>query len=104
MELVALQKYGGYPAYCVVEDPYMAGQLAVIYPGDSVYYTGPRMMKQVEQAARRRLGTVNDAAALNALLGVTPAQAAAMKAGVEHGWDSYLANPAAYDHRGRYVG
>lgn len=104
MELVALHKYGGYPEFCVVEDPYAAGELAVIYPGDSVYYTGPRLMQQVERAARRRVAKISDPDAMNTLLGVTPGQAAAMKAGVEHGWDSHLANPAAYDSRGRYIG
>jgi hypothetical protein len=38
---------------------------------------------------------------LNAMIGVTPQQAAAMECGALRGWDSPFADPGVYDDRGR---
>lgn len=38
---------------------------------------------------------------LNAMIGVTPQQAAAMEYGAMRGWDSPFADPEVYDGRGR---
>lgn len=104
METVSTNVYGGYPLFCVVEDPYDHEGLALIYPGDNVYYGGRPRLREVESVLHRRLWRTGNADEINSMLGVTPGQVAAMKAGVEHGWDDWRANPAAYDARGKYIG
>lgn len=84
--------FPGLPAFCYAPDPYNKGLPAMIYPGDSVYYGA----KQAVSATAAAAGVD----ALNAVAGVTPAQAKAMLAGVQHGWSDPRANPAAYDAQG----
>jgi len=47
-----------------------------------------------------RVSTTKSAEQLNAMYGVQPAQQRAMLAGVTHGWNTPLADPARYDARG----
>ena len=50
-----------------------------------------------------RVNTTQTAEELNALYGVTPAQARAMLAGVLIGWRAHLANPDLYGPRGELL-
>lgn len=54
METVSTNVYGGYPLFCVVEDPYDHEGLALIYPGDNVYYGGRPRLREVESVLHRR--------------------------------------------------
>ena len=76
------------PECCYAVSPY-TGSVCLIYRGDNAYY-GAAGVKSVD--------------AMNEKLGVSKAQAAAMKAAIEHGWESPQADPAAYDQDGNYVG
>ena len=96
------QKYKGYPEFCFAINP--ANEcLCRIYPGDDTRYGIRR--KDVE-------GIIPDPEHyrsynyryLNRQLGVTPAQGAAMMAGMHYGWDSKLADPMAYNQSGVYAG
>lgn len=48
--------------------------------------------------------TQGDVEKMNEAIGVTPAQAAAMLGGVQHGWESDYADPAHYTVDGYYKG
>jgi hypothetical protein len=61
------------------------GETIAILRGEPAYY---------------RVGTTKTAAQLNAMYGVQPAQQQAMLAGVRHGWNTSLADPARYDAGG----
>lgn len=87
--------FNGLPQFCYATDPY-SGTPALLYPGDSVFYSAARKLS----TAACKLGVEG----LNALAGVAPAQAAAMRAGVQDGWGSPRANPARYDARGVFMG
>lgn len=84
--------YHGYPHHCYVTDPYAPHLAAVVYPGCSVYFAlrGEDAEKSPEELNRRE--------------GVTPAQLAAMEAGVKHGWENPLADPMAYNAAGEFLG
>lgn len=85
------QVYAGLPAQAYVPNPYDFGRPAIVYPGDSVYYSAPEPHDKA-------------CAYMNQALRVSPAQAAAMEAGIQYGWSDPRANPANYTAAGDYCG
>jgi len=63
------------------------GETIAILRGESEYY---------------RIGSSKSAAQLNAMYGVLPPQQQAMLAGLTHGWNTALADPARYDANGAF--
>ncbi len=76
------------PECCYAVSPY-SGCVCLIYRGDNAYY-GSAALKSVDD--------------MNARLGVTKAQAAAMRAAIDYGWSSLQADPANYAADGAYRG
>lgn len=81
------QVYAGLPAQAYVPNPYDFGRPAIVYPGDSVYYSAPEPHDKA-RAADTVLDAVRRTACayMNQALRVSPAQAAAMEAGIQYGW------------------
>ena len=99
------QVYAGLPARAYVHNPYDFGRPAIVYPGDSVYYSAPEPHDKA-RAADTVLDAVRRTACayMNQALRVSPAQAAAMEAGIQYGWSDPRANPANYTATGDYCG
>ena len=93
------------PAQAYVPNPYDFGRPAIVYPGDSVYYSAPEPHDKA-RAADTVLDAVRRTACayMNQALRVSPAQAAAMEAGIQYGWSDPRANPANYTAAGDYCG
>ena len=84
----------GLPAKCVVVIP-GTGNLGLIRRGECGY-----LAVETRRVSQRGEAPENAARRLNRLLGVTPAQAAAMIAGSMCGWHVPGADPANYDEDG----
>ena len=71
------QVYAGLPAQAYVPNPYDFGRPAIVYPGDSVYYSAPEPHDKA-RAADTVLDAVRRTACayMNQALRVSPAQAA----------------------------
>lgn len=79
---------GGLPEFCYAESAYTHAPVKILRGENAFFGISAR-------------GT---AAALNAALGITPRQAAAMEGGVRYGWSSRHADVRCYDVTGRYTG
>ena len=99
--------FTGMPPFAYVPNPYDAGRPAKVYPGDNTYYcvkVAPLCAVDAEDAAllaiRRTVCRT-----MNQCYGTaTPAQAAAVEAGIKYGWSDCRANPALYDADGAFCG
>lgn len=83
------------PEYCYVFLP-TTYEIGIIQRGESGYYRTDTQIRTSEEAVAR----VREA---NERLGVTKAQAEAMKAGSMFGWDVPAADPNNYDENGHLI-
>lgn len=83
------------PEYCYVFLP-TTYEIGIIQKGESGYYRTDTQVRTSEEAVAR----VREA---NERLGVTKAQAEAMKAGSMFGWDVPAADPNNYDENGQLI-
>lgn len=84
----------GLPRCALVRDE--DGRVCQIYRGESTLYP-------LEGSAWPVPFTDEDVAEINQRAGVTPAQLAAMVAGVRYGWRDPRADPAGYDRQGNWM-
>lgn len=99
--------FPGMPMFAYVPNPYDCGRPAKVYPGDNTYYCvkgAPLCAVDAEDAAPLAIRhTV--CRTMNQCYGTaTPAQAAAVEAGIKYGWSDRRANPALYDADGTFCG
>lgn len=95
--------YPGMPPFAFVPNPYDGGRPAKVYPGDNTYYAVAYTVSTEDNTAMAIRRTVCDY--MNqCIAAVTPAQAAAVEAGINYGWNDRRANPALYDAYGTFCG
>lgn len=99
--------FPGMPMFAYVPNPYDCGRPAKVYPGDNTYYcakTAPLSAVDAGDAVLLELRRMV-CRTMNQCYGTaTPAQAAAVEAGIKYGWTDRRANPALYDADGMFCG
>ena len=90
------------PEYCYVFLP-TTYEIGIIQRGESGYYRTDTQIRTSEEAVERLTGIPVSQMGASERLGVTKAQAEAMKAGSMFGWDVPAADPNNYDENGHLI-
>ena len=90
-----------------VPNTYDCGRPAKVYPGDNTYYCvkgAPLCAVDAEDAALLAIRRTVCRTMNQCYGAATPAQVAAVEAGIKYGWSDRRANPALYDADGAFCG
>ena len=99
--------FPGMPMFAYVPNPYDCGRPAKVYPGDNTYYCvkgAPLCAVDAEDAALLAIRRTVCRTMNQCYGAATPAQVAAVEAGIKYGWSDRRANPALYDADGAFCG
>ena len=99
--------FPGMPMVAYVPNPYDCGRPAKVYPGDNTYYCvkgAPLCAVDAEDAALLAIRRTVCRTMNQCYGAATPAQVAAVEAGIKYGWRDLRAKPARYDADGAFCG